>query len=78
MSWSVQGIGKAPAVALAIDKQFTSSGPCAEPEETVRQAARAAIAAALTAQKPEAVIQVTAQGSQSTSYVKATPPIPTV
>lgn len=66
MSWSVHGVGKSAAVAALIEKQFTSAGPCAEPEETVRQAARATIAAALAGQ--EGAVQVSASGSQSSTY----------
>jgi len=68
MSWSVSAIGKSQAVAAAIEKQFTSSGACAEPEETVRQAARALIAQALSSEDASAVVSVSANGSQSSTY----------
>lgn len=67
MSWSVGGIGKAQAVATSIEAQFAQS-KCSDPEESVRQAARAAIAAALVAQNVGTVVKVTASGSQSTRY----------
>jgi hypothetical protein len=67
MSWSVAGIGKAPAVAEKIEKDFTNASPCSEPEETARQAARAVIAAALAGQDPSRVVSVNANGSMSNS-----------
>lgn len=67
MSWSVQAVGKPAAVAASIELQFAAS-VCAEPEETVRQAARATIAGALKAQREDSVVQVSASGSMSTTY----------
>ncbi len=67
MSWSVAGIGKAPAVAAKLEKDFSNSGPCAEPEETVRQAARIVIASALAGQDPSVAVKVTASGTMSNS-----------
>ncbi len=69
MSWSVAAIGKATAVAAAIEDQFTRAGACMEPEETIRQAARTAIAVALAGETATgAVVKVTAAGSQSQTY----------
>jgi hypothetical protein len=68
MSWSVSAVGKAPAIAAALEEQF-SKATCMEPEEGVRQSARATIAAALAAQDPGTVVKVVASGSQST-YAK--------
>lgn len=67
MSWSVAAVGKPVAVAAAIEAQFASTS-CAEPEETVRQSARATIAAALKAQREDSAVQVSASGSMSTTY----------
>lgn len=64
MSWSVGAIGKAAAVRAAIAKQFADGSKCLEPEETVRQAAAAAIDGALAAQDPGIVVKVLASGSQ--------------
>lgn len=64
MSWSVNATGRAPAVAASIEQQF-SGYKCSEPEETVRQQARATIAAALAAQSPDRAVKVAAHGSQS-------------
>lgn len=64
MSWSVNAVGKAPAVARAIEEQFDRQGKCAEPEETVRISARAVIAAALKAQGDNVIVKVAASGSQ--------------
>lgn len=69
MSWSVQAVGKAPAVAAAIEKQFVAMEryPCAEPEETAKQLARKAIAALCAAQsRPDGMaVKVAASGSMS-------------
>lgn len=64
MSWSVAAVGKAKAVRASIAEQFTKN-PCAEPEETVRQAAAKAIDVALAAQDESQPVEVTASGSQS-------------
>lgn len=64
MSWSVGGSGKAGEVLAAIERQFETSGPCMEPEETVRQAARGAIKAALEAQGSDVTVNMNAYGSQ--------------
>jgi len=64
MSWSVSAIGKAGAVRSSIAGQFSKSGPCMEPEESVRQAAASAIDKALEAQDPTQAVKVTASGSQ--------------
>lgn len=70
MSWSVSATGKAAPVAAEVEKQF-ALGHCMEPEETVRQAARALIAAALAAQTdPVSAVKVQAAGSQSQKYDK--------
>ena len=74
MSWSVTAIGKSDAVATEIEKQFTTMHNCVEPEESVRQSARATIKASLAAQIPHTVIKVAASGSQSTKYGKGGAP----
>ncbi len=66
MSWSVSAIGRAPAVGAAIEKQF-EGGKCAEPEESIRQSARALIAASIAAQDSAKILKVMANGHQSTS-----------
>jgi hypothetical protein len=67
MSWSTSAIGKPPAVMAKVAEEF-SRHPCVEPEETVRQAAGALIAAALQAQDPNSVVIVSASGSQNQNY----------
>lgn len=67
MSWSVSAIGKTPAVATEIAQQF-GTYKCAEPEETVRQAALVLINSALSAQDPSTVVRVSAAGSQGLNY----------
>jgi hypothetical protein len=63
MSWSVAAIGKAPAVRVSIAEQFKRN-ICAEPEETVRQAAAVTIDSALAAEDSELAVKVVASGSQ--------------
>ena len=75
MSWGVSAIGRAPAVGAAIERQF-ESGKCAEPEESIRQAARALIAASIAAQDSAKVIRVQAYGSQSTEGSKVAAALP--
>lgn len=72
MSWSVYGVGKPEAVAKRIEEQFTQQSPCAEPEETIRQSARATIAASLAGQRPDMVIQVQAGGCMQSTYDQGT------
>jgi hypothetical protein len=68
MSWSVSAIGKPAVVAASIEKQFGSYGTCPEPEETAKQLVRQAIAALANGQtKPDTVVKVSANGSQSYS-----------
>lgn len=64
MSWSVSAIGKSNAVKQEISKQFNQQSPCAEPEESVRQAAAKAIDAALAAFDDGQVVRVSASGHQ--------------
>lgn len=63
MSWSVQAIGKAEAVRTNIAQQFDKAGACAEPEESIRQAAKVLIDKAIEAQS--GAVKVVACGSQS-------------
>ncbi len=65
MSWSVQAVGKSDKVAEAIEAQFAGLSKCSEPEETVKQSVRAAVAASLAAQIPATAVKVSASGSQS-------------
>ena len=67
MSWSVNAIGKPPAVAAKIAADLNQY-KCIEPEETVKQAVGAAIAAALAAQSPIGVVRVVGGGNQYTEY----------
>jgi hypothetical protein len=68
MSWSVTATNVTPEAAEQIEAQFAASGPCMDPEEGVRQSARATIATALAAQSPGTRVQVSAYGSQSIRY----------
>jgi len=73
MSWSIGTVfGRAPAVAEKVAKQFADASKCAEPEETIRQAAAHMIDAALAGQDPSQVVEVSASGSMSTNNGKVT------
>lgn len=65
MSWSVSSIGKAGAVRKEIAGQFDRQSACAEPEESVRQAAKQLIDASLAGQDENTAVRVSASGSQS-------------
>jgi hypothetical protein len=67
MSWGVSSVGRPIPVAAKLATQFAKN-PCVEPEETVRQAAAALIAACLAAQDPSSAVAVTAGGYQSAIY----------
>ena len=66
MSWSVSAIGRPPAVAAKVADEI-SRYKCVDPEEGVKQAVGAALAAALAAQDPASVVKVTASGHQQGS-----------
>jgi hypothetical protein len=68
MSWSVGAKGEHSEVRATIAKQFADSGPCAEPEEAIRQAAAKIIDAALEAQGYLPNVDVSAYGSMSIDY----------
>jgi hypothetical protein len=68
MSWSVSGSGNSEETARAIESQFESYSVCPEPEESIKQAARALIAKALAGKIPSTDTTVTAWGSQTTKY----------
>lgn len=70
MSWSVSAIGKQPAVKAEIARQFEVGGKCSEPEESVRQAAKATVLAAIDATNPSYPLKISASGSQSGDYSK--------
>lgn len=75
MSWSVSGGGKSDETVKAIEAQFESYSPCAEPEETIKQAARAIIKAALEANTPPRDVTVSAFGSQSNYEIDGVPTV---
>jgi hypothetical protein len=68
MSWGVGAVGKAGPVATEIERQFAGMPAHQEPEESIRQAARSVIAAALKGQARSTVVKVAACGSQSQKY----------
>jgi hypothetical protein len=68
MSWSFNAIGKPSAVAAKArtEMEFIK---CAEPEQSLKSMALAAIEAALSAMPDASVVKVYASGSQSPAYV---------
>ena len=67
MSWSVSAIGKPAAVAVKVQADLNAY-KCIDPEEGVKQAASAAIVAALAAQAEASCVRVEASGHQSDVY----------
>ena len=70
MSWSVAAHGKQPAVRAEIARQFEVGGKCFEPEESIRQAAKATVLAAIDGTDPSYPIKVSVYGSQGGDYSK--------
>lgn len=66
MSWHVQAIGRASAVAAKLAEDFPRV-KCQEPEETIKAAVASIVATALAAFGPTDAVKVTASGSQSTA-----------
>jgi hypothetical protein len=64
MSWIASAVGKPAAVAASIASQI-GAYKCIEPEEGVKQAVGAALAASLAAQNPDSVVKVIASGHQT-------------
>jgi hypothetical protein len=71
MSWSAYATGKPAKARATIEAGFAGS-KCAEPEETIRLAAKEVILAALAGQREDSVVQVMASGSMSQSYSEET------
>ena len=67
MSWSAYATGKPAKVRETIETAFGGS-ICAEPEETIRIAAKEVILAALAGQREDSVVQVQAGGSMSQTH----------
>jgi hypothetical protein len=67
MSWSAYATGKPSKVRATIEASFGAS-KCAEPEETIRLAAKEVILAAIAGQREDSVVQVNASGSMSQTY----------
>lgn len=68
MSWSVQATGRTEGVVTEITTQFDKHSVCMEPEESVRQAAKVVLLAALAGQDPTVVVTVKASGHMSKEY----------
>jgi hypothetical protein len=73
MSWSVGSSGNSDEVAKGIEAQFESYSACPDPEESIKQAARALIAKTLAGKIPAGPTTVTAFGSQCTLYADGKP-----
>lgn len=67
MSWSVNAVGRAHAVAAKLAKDF-SAIKCLEPEETIKNAVGQIIATALAAFPENYAVTVNANGSQGPGY----------
>lgn len=63
MSWSVNAIGRASAVAKKLKSDFERI-KCSEPEETIKNTVAVAVTAALDAFPPDTAVKVEASGSQ--------------
>jgi hypothetical protein len=67
MSWSVSCNGmKSDEAATQIERQFESMSTLLEPEETIKQKARALIADSLAGNSPVREVTVSAFGSMNT------------
>lgn len=64
MTWSVSAIGKSQAVKASLAEQFGRID-CLEPEQTIKNDVATAIARALSYFDENAVVKVSASGSQS-------------
>ena len=67
MSWSLNAVGKASAVAKKLANDAASI-QCSEPEETIKNGVAAIIATALAAYPETYAVSVSASGSQSSGY----------
>jgi hypothetical protein len=67
LSWSVSAIGKPGPVAAKVAQEL-STFRCVDPEEGIKQAAGAAIKAALEAQDSNSAVRVSAGGHQNQQY----------
>jgi hypothetical protein len=66
VSWSVSYSGDSVKAVESIEAQFASmTYPCQEPEESIKQAARAILKLALEGNVPSRGVSVSAWGSQS-------------
>lgn len=71
MSWSVSAIGRPAAVAAKLEKEF-SMYKCAEPEESIKQAAKGVVLAAVNGFPEDALVLVQASGHQQSGETKGT------
>ena len=66
MSWTINAVGKAPAVRKSVAKQFENNGSCAIPnEQSIHIAAFHLLQLILSAQDPATVVRVTVAGGQT-------------
>ena len=68
MSWSANMVGKPKAVAAKLAREL-SWFKCEEPEESIKNAVSAALAAALAAFPPDLPVSIVANGSQQVTDV---------
>jgi len=65
MSWSINALGKASAVAKKLATDFDRIN-CLEPEQTIKNQVASSVATALAAFPADFPVRVEASGSQST------------
>lgn len=71
MSWSINAVGRAGAVAGKVASEIVKI-KCSEPEETIKNAVGAILATALSAYPEGYAVSVEANGSQGPGYDSAT------
>ncbi len=64
MSWSISSLGKAPAVALDIDKQFSTLPKLPDTEVSIVDSIKSLVDTVIAAQDPSMVVQVSLSGDQ--------------
>lgn len=74
MSWSVNAVGNAAAVAVKLAADFERI-KCSEPEETIKNTIASAVATALAAFDAKTPVEVKASGSQSISASSDAPSV---
>jgi len=64
MSWSISSLGKAPAVVLDVDKQFSALPKLPDTEVGIVDSIKSLVDTVIAAQDPSMVVQVSLSGDQ--------------